>query len=784
MSKLATLTGHTYRVLYLAISPDGQTIVTGAGDETLRFWNVFPSPKSQNTDPVTFDLHSRLVDTSSTAMLPLPNKKMTGAEKAANAGEKRNKPFTDGLVQIGRQNMGRKKAGKIRAIEINLRNLFFGPLCKKCDRRFAVEYSFFFKTLLLDLVPYDLFLFLGGNNDLDKAEGHLLMSLPVAQTFSDTGVFVMTFALFCWPTPYRCYCRYAVDVDIPFSNSDLAVGTSALGTRLSSHGCTFTCEESRTPEESPFLVVAALQSPLALDVNSLFLTPSSIGTVLQTNQYLQSLSSIISQSRRHQRATTAEELSLAALYHAPPLQISVFFISLAAMAFHRSAFSPNNSNWTDSSPSTTYLGDRFIPVRSAMDFDVAHFLLTSGKKKKDIDTLASPSKEYRKQLASIMLKDHNNLDEYRILKFNAQPKKRELNSLLATAEDLFPVAKRRQGLRRHIPQQTAERTLDAPDLVDDYYLNLLDWSCKNVLAIGLGNIVYLWNATNQVTVELTEVREDDGPITSISWAPDGTKVAVGLNNSEVQIWDSLSLKQVRSLMGHSTRVGSLSWNGSILSTGGQDSKIFNHDEVCGLKWSLSGKQLASGGNDNLLYIWDVGLHSDRYLHRLDAHKAAVRALAWCPYQSNLLASGGGTADRCIKLWNTQNGAILNSIDTNSQVCSLQWNRHEKEILSSHGFSENQLTLWKFPSMKKITEITGHTARVLHLALSPDGFTVASAAADETLRFWQIFGNPTSPGVSRKGIKKESAFPLSEKGSPPTNLEPRIRPHLGELFNGA
>lgn len=42
MRKLATLTGHTYRVLYLAISPDGQTIVTGAGDETLRFWNIFP----------------------------------------------------------------------------------------------------------------------------------------------------------------------------------------------------------------------------------------------------------------------------------------------------------------------------------------------------------------------------------------------------------------------------------------------------------------------------------------------------------------------------------------------------------------------------------------------------------------------------------------------------------------------------------------------------------------------------------------------------------------------
>ena len=35
------------RVLYLAMSPDGQTIVTGAGDETLRFWNIFPGSKSR-----------------------------------------------------------------------------------------------------------------------------------------------------------------------------------------------------------------------------------------------------------------------------------------------------------------------------------------------------------------------------------------------------------------------------------------------------------------------------------------------------------------------------------------------------------------------------------------------------------------------------------------------------------------------------------------------------------------------------------------------------------------
>lgn len=32
--------------------------------------------------------------------------------------------------------------------------------------------------------------------------------------------------------------------------------------------------------------------------------------------------------------------------------------------------------------------------------------------------------------------------------------------------------------------QSAERTLDAPDIIDDFYLNLLDWGRSNVLDWG------------------------------------------------------------------------------------------------------------------------------------------------------------------------------------------------------------------------------------------------------------------------------------------------------------
>lgn len=43
------------------------------------------------------------------------------------------------------------------------------------------------------------------------------------------------------------------------------------------------------------------------------------------------------------------------------------------------------------------------------------------------------------------------------------------------------------------------KVLDAPELQDDFYLNLVDWSSLNVLSVGLGTCVYLWSAcTSQV----------------------------------------------------------------------------------------------------------------------------------------------------------------------------------------------------------------------------------------------------------------------------------------------
>ena len=59
-------------------------------------------------------------------------------------------------------------------------------------------------------------------------------------------------------------------------------------------------------------------------------------------------------------------------------------------------------------------------------------------------------------------------------------------------------------------------------------------------------------------------------------------------------------------------------------------------------------------------------------------------------------------------------------------------------MSTHGYSLNQVIIWKYPSMQKLATLTGHTLRVLYLAGSPDGQSIVTGAGDETLRFWNVF----------------------------------------------
>jgi len=309
--------------------------------------------------------------------------------------------------------------------------------------------------------------------------------------------------------------------------------------------------------------------------------------------------------------------------------------------------------------------------------------------------------------------------------------------------------------------KTPIKILEAPAIQDDFYLNLVDWSSQNILAVGLHTCVYLWNASTSSVNRLCELGEGDSA-TSVSWVQRGSHLAVGTNKGNVQIWDVNLGKKIREMGGHKQRVGVTAWNENVLSSGSRDRTIFHRDirdpsdyssklighkqEVCGLKWSYDDQQLASGGNDNKLLVWDS--RSSNPLMKFTDHTAAVKAITWSPHQRGVLASGGGTADRCIRFWNTLQGIALTKLDTGSQVCNLAWSKNVNEIVSTHGYSQNQVVVWSYPSMTQVATLIGHTMRVLYLAVSPDGQTIVTGAGDETLRFWNVFPSSKISGNNK------------------------------------
>ncbi|EZG44547.1 WD domain, G-beta repeat protein [Gregarina niphandrodes] len=160
----------------------------------------------------------------------------------------------------------------------------------------------------------------------------------------------------------------------------------------------------------------------------------------------------------------------------------------------------------------------------------------------------------------------------------------------------------------------------------------------------------------------------------------------------------------------------------------------------------SATTLASGGNDNKVFLWELGQPATPVAKFAD-HSAAVKALAWAPTRHGVLATGGGTNDRTMRVWNTEAKWQLCSIETESQVCNLHWSPATLELFSSHGYTLNQVNLWDLKPrgerklrLRKVQTLTGHTSRVLFMAPAPDRRLVATAGGDGTVKIWNAFGN--------------------------------------------
>ena len=324
---------------------------------------------------------------------------------------------------------------------------------------------------------------------------------------------------------------------------------------------------------------------------------------------------------------------------------------------------------------------------------------------------------------------------------------------------------RENGSKRKLLRKLCERSnqiqynpikiLEAKGLKNDYYLNILDWAPNGLISIALGDKIITWNSETLLTnsYDLNQFfpfNEIDEYFSSLRFISHGKKLIAGSPSGRISLFDLTTQKSNSFFSVLGGRVSTLEPVGDLLATGTRTGTITLYDfrtrksvetlgnvhqlEVCGLKVDYEEKYLASGGNENFACIWDLRM-TEKPLLRVTDNNSAIKAIAWSPWARGLVAFGAGSMDRRIRLWSTSSTNCISSTMTPSQVCSIHWISHRNEMVSCHGYLENDIRFWDYPSMTCITTIPAHQSRILQSCLSPDGSIIATAAADEQLKFW-------------------------------------------------
>lgn len=174
-----------------------------------------------------------------------------------------------------------------------------------------------------------------------------------------------------------------------------------------------------------------------------------------------------------------------------------------------------------------------------------------------------------------------------------------------------------------------------------------------------------------------------------------------------------------------------------------------------MKWSPDHQFLATGGNDNQLLIWS--LHRNKPVQTYAQHTAAVKVrsvpsriilVLVCARNDNVVCCrrwhGARTSTACSYLVaarptarcasGTRSPARQCTASTLARKCAtssgrathpnwysslivVRWTSARDAYpvqVSTHGYSQNQIVVWSYPSLTQEAKLTGHTSRVLYL----------------------------------------------------------------------
>ncbi|KAF1991700.1 WD40 repeat-like protein, partial [Aulographum hederae CBS 113979] len=311
------------------------------------------------------------------------------------------------------------------------------------------------------------------------------------------------------------------------------------------------------------------------------------------------------------------------------------------------------------------------------------------------------------------------------------------------------------GLGSHVYLWSETRGVDTPDSVNfpsTSHVTSLAFSStaggSAILAVGRADgRVTLWSSFDD---DLRFNAKQPQPVSCVCFRPNTVKrPSVRDRNLLVPTEELLTGDEAGNIYFYAVEWPSndqrdlFAWHGAVTLL----AKISAHtQQICGLAWSPDGDFFASGGNDNTCLLFEskrvfptsnppqqqprAGLTyilGPQPLHLIPATipssvptlppstarhtftlAAAIKAIAFAPWQRGLLALGGGSNDRCIHFYHSLSGAALATIDCCAQVTSLVWSNTRREIAATFGFAQPEhpyrIAVFSWPGCEQVVGI--------------------------------------------------------------------------------
>ncbi|OGT92582.1 MAG: hypothetical protein A2286_12015 [Gammaproteobacteria bacterium RIFOXYA12_FULL_61_12] len=242
--------------------------------------------------------------------------------------------------------------------------------------------------------------------------------------------------------------------------------------------------------------------------------------------------------------------------------------------------------------------------------------------------------------------------------------------------------------------------------------------------------------------------QHQGTIWSVTFSPGGGRLASSSSDKTVKLWDVESGECLQTFDQHQGRVNSVTFSpdGGRLASGSSDKTVKLWDVESGecqktldqhsnrvnsVTFSPDGGRLASGSNDKTVKLWDVV--SGACLKTFDQHQGPVTSVTFSP-DGGRLASG--SSDKTLKLWDLVSGECLQTFDQHQGgVNSVAFSPDGGRLAS--GSWDNILKLWDLVSGACLQTFDQHQDGVNSVAFSPDGGSLASGSNDKTLKLWDL-----------------------------------------------